>query len=275
MDFQNKLISCVGQNNSLLCVGLDPDQSKIPSHISGPDAVFEFIRAIVDSTADLVCAFKPNSAFYEADGASGIEQLKKICDYIISAYPHIPIILDAKRADIGNTNLGYATYAFEYLKVDAITLNPYLGSESLSSFLERADKGMIILCRTSNPGAGEFQDLALDGKKLYQIVAEKVKNEWNKNNNCLLVVGASYPEELAEIRRMMGDDITFLVPGLGAQGGEVEETIKAGVNKNGEGIIVNSSRNVLYASDGIDFANAAKKVATEFRDEMNKIRSQL
>ncbi|HUD05980.1 MAG TPA: orotidine-5'-phosphate decarboxylase [Candidatus Saccharimonadales bacterium] len=272
MDFLDKLTKCIRKNNSLLCVGLDPDKTNIPKHLKGVSSQYQFTKSIVDVTSDLVCAFKLNSAFYEAEGSNGILQLKKICDYLNSNYSHIPTILDAKRADIGNTNYGYAAYAFDYLNVGAVTVNPYLGGKTLSLFLDRKDRGVIILCRTSNPGAGEIQDLVSDDKKIYQIVAEKVKNDWNENANCLLVVGATYPEELAEIRKIVGDDMVLLIPGLGAQGGEVEATVKAGVNKHREGIIINSSRSVIFASTGTDFAEAARKAATEFRNEINKVR---
>lgn len=276
VSFKSKLVACVKKNNSLVCVGLDSDLAKLPLHLAnanGPQ--FEFNKAIVDATADLVCAYKPNSAFYEANGAIGIEQLKKTCDYIRSNYPNIPVILDAKRADIGNTNLGYAAFAFDYLAVDAITVHPYLGREAVEPFLKHADRGIIVLCRTSNPGAGEFQDLEVREKKLYQIVAEQVKDEWNKNNNCLLVVGATYPAELAEIRKLMGEDFIFLVPGIGSQGGDIEKTVTAGVNQNGEGIIVSSSREIIFASSNDDFSEVARKQTEKLRDIINKIRRKL
>lgn len=269
MDFKSKLESTRAKNNSLLCVGLDPDLPKIPKHIAElPYPYFEFCKAIVDATADLVCAFKPNSAFFEEAGAVGIEQLKQLCDYIKDTYPAIPIILDSKRADIGNTNNGYVKHSFEYLGVDAVTVHPYLGQEALEPFLSQKDKGIIVLCRTSNPGSGEFQDIVFDGKPLYLVVAQKVATEWNTNKNCLLVVGATYPEEIAEVRKTVGPEMVLLIPGVGAQGGDVEKTVKAG----GENIMINSSRAILYASDGKDFAQAARKVATQTNDEVNKYR---
>lgn len=266
MDFKSKLESSRVKNNSLLCVGLDPDLPKLPPHIAKlPHPYFEFCKAIVDATADLVCAFKPNSAFFEGAGAVGIEQLKQLCDYIKESYPAIPIILDSKRADIGNTNNGYVKHSFEYLGVDAVTVHPYLGQEALEPFLSQKDKGIIVLCRTSNPGSGEFQDIVFDGKPLYQVVAKKVATEWNTHKNCLLVVGATYPEEIAEVRKIVGSDITLLIPGVGAQGGDVEKTVKAG----GENIMINSSRAILYASSGEGFAEAARKVAQESKEEIN------
>lgn len=241
--FQQKLDALVAKNNSLLCVGLD---------------ACAFPKALIDATQDLVCAYKPNSAFYEAHGAEGIGILKKNCEYIKQTYPDIPIILDAKRGDIGSTNEAYAAYAFDFLGVDAITLHPYLGREALEPFLKRKDKGCIILCRTSNPGAGEFQDA------MYKIVAEHVVNEWNTNRNCMLVIGAPYPEELSIVRRIVGD-MTLLVPGIGAQGGEVEKIMEAGLNSKKTGMIINSSRAILSASD-------PRIEAKRIRDEINHYR---
>lgn len=251
LTFQKKLDQIVNKNNSLLCVGLDQSS-------------FDFNKKIIDQTHDLVCAYKPNSAFYEAEGAKGIEELKKTCDYLKKNYPEIVIILDAKRADIGSTNEGYVKYAFDYLGVDAITLHPYLGSEAIKPFLERADKGIIILVRTSNPGAGEFQDLIVGKKPLYQVVAEKVSKVWNKNGNCLMVCGATYPEELKKIRKI-APNVWFLVPGIGAQGGDIEKTVKAGLNKNKDGIIVNSSRGIIFAQNPREEALRLKNLINSFR----------
>lgn len=273
MNFQNMLETSVAQNNSLVCVGLDSEVTKLPAKFrKAKEPQFEFNKAIIDATADLVCAYKPNSAFYEAEGAVGIEQLRKTVEYIHDKYPNIPVILDAKRADIGNTNQGYTQFIFEYLGIDAVTVHPYLGQEAIQPFLDYKDKGIIVLCRTSNDGAGEFQDLESDGQKLYQKVAHAVRDRWNKNNNCLLVVGATYPEEMKEIRAMMGDNTTFLVPGVGAQGGDVEKMVRAGVNAYGDCIIVNSARGIIFASDGDDFANAARAETEKLRDEINKYR---
>lgn len=268
-----KLDAAVNSNNSLVCVGLDSDRKKLPKVIqSGTKPVLAFNKAIIDATADLVCAYKLNSAFYEAQGAEGIEQLKLTADYIRENYPHIPIILDAKRADIGNTNDGYAEFVFEYLGMDAVTLHPYLGGEALQPFLDFKDKGMIILCRTSNPGAGEFQDLSLSGQPLYQHVAKQVADEWNSNNNCLLVVGATYPEEMKIIRDIVGPDMVFLVPGIGAQGGDLAAVMKNGLGADNRRLIINSSRGIIFASDGDGFAQAARQAAIKLRDEINKYR---
>ena len=254
MNFSQKLYKAVRQNNSLLCVGLDPVRAPL----------FSFNKKIIDQTYDLVCAFKPNSAFYEAYGAAGINELKKLCAYIQKNHPQIPIILDAKRADIGNTNNGYVSYAFDYLKVDAITVHPYLGKEALKPFLARKDKGIIVLCRTSNEGAGEYQDLNIKGRRLYMHVAKEVSKSWNKNKNCLLVVGATYPKEMKQIREAVGD-MTLLVPGIGAQGGDLEKSVKAGKNSKGMGMIISASRSVLYAKN-------PRLEAMKLRDEINKYR---
>ena len=272
MTFAQKLDAIVEKNNSLLCPGLDTDINKIPQFLlSEKESLFFFNKRIIDATADLVCCYKANSAFYEAHGARGVEQLAKTCAYLKKFYPQIPIIIDAKRADIGNTNEGYVRYIFHYLKADAVTLHPYLGQEALAPFLNLKDKGLIILCRTSNPGAGEFQDFSVDGKKLYQYVAQKVVEQWNKNNNCLLVVGATYPQEMKEIRSI-AKDMTFLVPGIGAQGGDLENTLKNGLRKDKKGLLISSTRGILYASDGEDFAEKAREAARKLRDEINNYR---
>jgi orotidine-5'-phosphate decarboxylase len=272
MKFQQKLDRIINKNNSLVCIGLDSDLNKIPVHIkTKQNSIFKFNKAIIDATHDLVCAYKPNSAFYEAQGVDGIKQLKMICDYLQKKYPQIIIILDAKRADIGSTNEGYVKFVFDYLGVDAVTLHPYFGQEAIKPFLERVEKGCIILCRTSNPGAGEFQDLLVNKKPLYKIVAKKVVDNWNKNNNCLLVVGATYPKELKEVRKIAGE-MTFLVPGIGAQGGDVEKTVKAGLNKQKMGMIINSSRGIIFASSGKDFVDKAREETKKLRNQINSYR---
>src|SRR3989344_7192887 len=238
--------------NSLLCVGLDPVEP----------GQFEFNKRIIDQTAQFAAAFKPNIAFYEAYGEQGLKELKLTMEYLQKNYPDIFTICDAKRADIGSTNEGYVKAIFDYFGFDAMTLHPYLGAEALEPFLSRKDKASIILCRTSNPGAGELQDLQSDGKPLWQIVAEKISKEWNKNNNCMLVVGATYPVELKKIREIAGD-MTFLVPGVGAQGGSVKEAVQAGINSKGKGMIINSARGIIFAADP---AAEAKKL----RDEINQ-----
>lgn len=275
MDFINKLEAISDKNNSLVCIGLDPDVTKLPSHLRNNEApYFTFNRAIIDATAELVCAYKPNSAFYEARGSAGIQELQLTCAYIQENYPTIPIILDFKRGDIGNTNAQYAAFAFDYLGVDAVTIQPWQGGEAVQVFLDHKDKGIIVLDRTSNPGASEFQDLTVNDQKLYLKVAQNVKDSWNKNGNCLLVVGATYPQEMAEIRQLVGDDMVFLVPGLGAQGGDGEKVVKAGLNSKGSGLIINSSRSIIYASDGEDFAEAAGQKAMAFRAEINSYKGE-
>lgn len=273
MTFQQKLDAIIQKNNSLVCVGLDSNLDKIPQFLQQEQfPLFEFNKAIIDSTHDLVCTYKLNSAFYEAEGDRGVLQLKMTCDYLKEKYPEIPILLDAKRADIGNTNNGYVSFAFEYIGSDAITLNPFPGREGLKPFLDQKDKGCIIWCKSSNPGSEEFQNLLVDKEPLYKIIARKVAGEWNTFGNCLLVVGATYPEELAEIRKIVGD-MTLLVPGIGAQGGNVEKIIKAGLNSQKMGMIVNSSRGIIFAGSGEDFAQKAREEAIKLKDEINNFRS--
>ena len=272
MTFQQKLDAIIEKNNSLVCVGLDPVVEKLPKHLQEiENAFFTFNKSIIDLTHDFVCAFKPNSAFYEALGDKGVAQLKMTCDYIREQYPEMPIILDAKRADIGSTNEGYTKYIYDYLQVDAVTLQPYLGGEAIKPFLDKTDKGAIILCKTSNPGAGEFQDLPVNGEPLYKMVAKKIVQEWNTNNNCLLVVGATYPEELAEIRNIAGD-MNFLIPGIGAQGGDIEKTVKSGKNSQNAGMIISSSRAIIFASNGEDFAEKARAETEKLKNEINQYR---
>lgn len=255
-----------------MCVGLDSDWEKLPEIVKKEEyPQFAFNKAIIDATHDLVSAYKPNSAFYEYLGSEGVRQLKLTCDYVNETYPEIPIVLDAKRADIGSTNKGYVSYAFDYLRVDAITLHPYLGKEALQPFFDRKDKGLIILCRTSNPGAGEFQDLETVGEPLYIKVAKQVVTEWNTNRNCLMVIGATYPKELAVVRKIAGE-MTFLVPGIGAQGGDIEKTVKAGLNSKKAGMIINSSRGIIFASSGSDFAEKARKETEKLRKRINTYR---
>lgn len=270
MDFKTKLDGAVRKNNSLLCVGLDPDFPKLPASIKQKsNPLFEFNKSIIDATADLVCCFKPNSAFYESAGAEGIEQLKLTADYLRETYPHIPILLDYKRGDIGNTNEHYAKFAFEYLGVDAVTIQPYLGREANEPFLKYKDKGIFVLCRTSNPGAGDIQDIDVDGKKVYQLSAEKIAKDWNKNANCHLVIGAPYPEALAWARKTLGENMWFLAPGAGAQGGDIGRAVEAGLNPRGMGVVINSSRDVLYTSSDADFAEAARAKAEHIRLGIN------
>mgnify|MGYP000468465090 CR=1 FL=1 len=235
----------------------------MPAHLSNdPLGIQKFCIDIVDATADTVCAFKPQIAYFAAVGAE--VQLQAVCDHVRTQYPHIVLILDAKRGDIGSTAEKYAREAFERYGADAVTINPYLGRDSAEPFLQYADKGIVILCRTSNAGSGEFQNLQVGDRKLYQIVAERVAGEWNSRGNCLLVVGATYPGELADIRARTGE-MTFLVPGVGAQGGDVDEAVRNGRAKQGAGLVINSSRGILYAGSGEDFAAAARRATLDLR----------
>jgi orotidine-5'-phosphate decarboxylase len=270
LSFIQRLQRAWHAGQSLLCVGLDPDPAKLPRHLAGSEnPIFEFGRAIVDATADLVCAFKPQIAYYAAARAE--DQLEMTLEHIRRKYPAIPVILDAKRGDIGSTAEMYAKEAFERYRADALTVNPYLGFDSLAPYLKFADKGVIVLCRTSNPGARDVQDIVSGGRKLYQIIAEKAARDWNANGNVLLVVGATYPEELAEIRAIVGD-MPLLVPGVGAQGGDVAAVIANGATADGTGLIISTSRAVLYAGSGPDYADAARAAALRLRDEINLCR---
>jgi orotidine-5'-phosphate decarboxylase len=270
------LLQAKWDEGKFVCVGLDPDYSKIPDCVKAQvggehfddhkaEVLFLFCRAIVDATHDNVLAYKPNSAFFERYGWEGVKALEDVIAHIKQTYPDIPVILDAKRGDIGNTNDGYVEAAFDKMGADAITVHGYMGEESLRPFLDRTDKGIIVLCRTSNPGAGEFQDLQLDDKDVYEAVAMNVANIWNKHGNCAVVVGATAPEELGQIRRLIGD-MPILIPGVGAQGARVEDVVPQGVNSRGQGIIINLSRNVLYASGEDDFTIAARLVVEETND---------
>ena len=275
MDFLKALKNRWSESNSLVCVGLDPEPTKFPTHLrDDPDAVFTFCRAIVDATAEFVCCFKPQIAHFAALGAE--DALQRLIAHIHSAHPDVPVILDAKRGDIGSTAHHYATEAFDRYAADAVTVNPYLGHDSLQPFLDRADKGVVILCRTSNPGAGDLQDLIVaddDGndRPLYQHVAEKVARGWNANGNCMLVVGATWPEQLRDVRAVVGE-MPLLIPGIGAQGGEVEAVVRNATTADGTGVVISSSRAILYASNGVDFADAARNAAKSLRDEINRYR---
>ncbi|GAC1346354.1 MAG: orotidine-5'-phosphate decarboxylase [Ktedonobacteraceae bacterium] len=272
--FVSKLEQGWKQGN-FVCAGLDSDYERIPATLksrgSVEEALFIFNRDIIDATHDLVCAYKPNAAFYEAQGDQGLRALCRTVEYIRETYSHIPVILDAKRADIGSTNLGYVQAAFDIIGVDAITVHPYLGKEALAPFLARKEKGIIVLARTSNPGAGEFQDLLVGDAQepLYQVVARQVANAWNIHGNCALVVGATYPAELERVRAIVGN-MPILIPGIGAQGGEVEATVTAGKDSRGWGMIISASRSIIFASTNDDFAEAARKAAEELRGEINR-----
>lgn len=274
MTFLEQLEQTIQDHNSLLCIGLDTDVAKIPKHLQlEQDSVYLFNKAIVDATSELVCAYKINIAFYSAYGEYGLNSLLQTVSYIKDTYEHIPVILDAKRGDIGETSEKYANEAFDVIDADAVTVSPYMGFDSIAPFLKRKDKGVIVLARTSNPGAADFEDLLIDGKPLFSKVAEKVL-EWHKEyKNCLLVVGATAPKQLEEIRSI-APDMVFLVPGIGAQGGDIEATLKAGLRADKAGLIINSSRSIIYASTEADFAQVAQNKAKELKDQINTYRTQ-
>lgn len=291
MNFHEKLDTIITKNNSLVCAGLDSDIDRLPDGIRHhKDPQFTFNKAIIDATHDLVCCYKPNPAFYEARGDSGIKELKMTCDYIRGIYPEIPIIIDAKRGDIGDTNAGYAKYVFDYLNADAITVMPYMGIESLSCFFKREGKGIIVGCHSSNPGAKEFQEKLVipnsfrdlsnqmlkqvqhdKPKPLYELVAEELVKQYGDNPNTMMFMGATFPKQLTDIRKIVGD-MTFLVPGVGTQGGDVESFVKVGLNSQNAGLIINGSRAIIFASSQNDFAERAREETKKLRDEINKYR---
>ena len=265
--FQEKLTSASQKNDSLLCVGLDPDPALMPV-----EDVLEFNRAIIDATADLVCCYKPNLAFYEALGIPGLEALKRTLEHIPS---HIPVIGDAKRGDIGSTAQAYAKAMFQQWGFDATTANPYGGGDAVEPFLEYEDRGILIWCRSSNPDAADFQDLPVaegsEQRLFYEEVALKAR-EWNRRGNVGLVMGATYPEQLRRVRQICPDMI-ILAPGVGAQEGVLENTVKYGVNAKGEGLIINSSRGIIFASKNKDdYASEARRAAQELRQNINRAR---
>ncbi len=268
------------EQGKFLCVGLDSDFEKIPEAARGKgvrETIVGFNRAIIDATKDLVCAYKPNPAFYEAHGDEGWKALRETIQYINEQAPDVPVILDAKRGDIGNTNKGYAESAFDHLHADAITVHPYFGSDALSEFFARKEKGIIILCKSSNPSSSEIQNLMVTGpstthgtsESLYKLVARMTAGAWNSNGNACIMVGATYPEELAEVRGIVGD-MPILIPGVGAQNGDLEKTVQAGKDSRGRGMIISTSRAVIFASNGPDFAEAAREKATELDSVIRK-----
>ncbi|QQR79142.1 MAG: orotidine-5'-phosphate decarboxylase [Candidatus Moraniibacteriota bacterium] len=273
-----------------VCVGLDSELEKIPAMVYLPrgdgnvrdvaQTMTIFNQIIVEATKDLVLAYKPNLAFYIAHGDLGLWALRDTVLHIHTVAPDVPVILDAKDMDIGNTNAGYVQMAFEYCEADAITVNPYLGMEAAQPFLDQKDKGVIVLCRTSNKGSGEFQGLDVSGDSvpggymlLYQYVAHRVSRYWNTNGNCALVVGATYPGELAEVRQIVGDVMPILIPGIGAQGGDLEATVKAGRDSRGQGMIINASRSIIFASSGPEFAEAARRETQKLNGLINQYRN--
>jgi orotidine-5'-phosphate decarboxylase len=254
----------------MLCIGFDPDPKRLPASLQGKhDGIFEFCREIADATADLVCSFKPQFSYFASQRAEA--QLEKLIRHLKDQYPHIPVILDSKRGDIGSTADHYALEAFERYGADAITVNPYMGFDTIEPYLKHAGKGVIVLCRTSNPGGSDLQFLNVSpsGEPLYLHIAKLAATKWNSSGQIGLVVGATFPEEIAKVRAIVGD-MPLLIPGIGAQGGDIEATVKAGAveGKPGTGMIINSSRAILYASSGADFAQAARAVALNTRDAL-------
>ncbi|MBA2237166.1 MAG: orotidine-5'-phosphate decarboxylase [Lysobacter sp.] len=274
MTFMQKLRQRWTDANSLVCVGLDPEPAKFPAKFAGdPNAVFHFCRDIVDATAEFACSFKPQIAHFAALGVE--DALERLIAHIHARHPGIPVILDGKRGDIGSTAQHYAIEAFDRYGADAVTVNPYLGRDSVQPFLDRAERGVIVLCRTSNPGASDLQDLLVaspDGveRPLYQHVAATVARDWNGHGNCALVVGATWPEQLRAVRDIVGDDMPLLVPGVGAQGGDVAAVVGNARSGDGRGLIVSSSRAILYGFGSGDHARAAATAARLLRDEINR-----
>jgi orotidine-5'-phosphate decarboxylase len=267
MGFHSKLQTAWESSQSMLCVGLDPDPSRMPAAFRGDDAIFEFCKAIVDATADLVCAFKPQFAYFAAQRAE--PQLERLCRYILESYPDVLLILDAKRGDIGPTAEQYAHEAFDRYAADVVTVNPYLGTDSIEPYLRSPDHGILVICRTSNEGGADFQSLDVKGEPLYANVARRVALDWSEMGECGLVVGATFPDELATVRSIVGE-MPVLVPGIGAQGGDLEATVAAGARSDGFGMVISSSRAILYASDRPDFATAARHEALQTRDAIRR-----
>ena len=267
MSFLDKLLACSRSNQSLLCIGLDPDPEQMPAV-----GVFDFNREIIDATSDLICAYKPNLAFYEALGIEGLKALERTVAHIPDS---IPVIGDAKRNDIASSSRAYARALFDAFGFDAVTVNPYLGYDSIAPFLDVPGKGVFVLCKTSNPGASDFQDTrcipqgnGATAPPLFELVARKAA-EWNTSGNVGLVVGATYPDQLRRVRELC-PELPLLIPGVGAQGGDLARTVEYGVDGAGERAIINSSRQVLYASKGADFAEAARQQALDLRDRINR-----
>lgn len=270
MTFTEMLSARWKSANSLLCVGLDPNPARFPSPVKGkPGAIYDFCTGIVDATAHAVCAFKPQIAYFASCGAE--HELEDVIAYIHANYPGIPVILDAKRGDIGSTAEHYAREAFERYKADCVTLSPYMGFDTIEPYLAYKDKGAFILCRTSNKGGDDLQMLRIEGERLYEHVARLVSTDWNTTGQLGLVVGATYPLELASVRSI-APDVPLLVPGIGAQGGSISDCVKAGQTERGDGMVINSGRAIIYAGSGEDWQEKAKLAAEETRDAINRSR---
>jgi orotidine-5'-phosphate decarboxylase len=268
MTFAERLARAQQTSGSLVCVGLDPDPAKLPKDLDGDQPLYAFDRRIVDATADIAAAYKPQIAFYSALGAEA--ELVASIRYIRERAPAALVILDAKRGDIGNTAEAYAREAFDRYGADAVTVNPYMGEDSVRPFLARPDRGAILLCRTSNPGAEDFQDLLVDGLPLYRRVAQRAAAHWNTHGNLMLVVGATYPREMADLR-MAHPEVPFLVPGIGAQGGDLDAILAAGLDAHGAGLLISSSRNIIFAGGGA--AGAIREAAADLRTAINQRRT--
>jgi orotidine-5'-phosphate decarboxylase len=267
--FIDKLSQAWKQNDSLVCVGLDPEMSRLPLHLQQVDEpYFDFCRAIVDATADQVCAFKPQAAHFAAVGRES--ELARLCAYISQQHPSIVLILDAKRGDVGSTAAFYAQEAYVRFGADAVTVSPYLGEDSVTPYLDYADKGIVVLCRTSNPDSDWLQCAPEDAVPVYQRVARRVAS-WNSNGQFMLVTGATYPEELGEVRKLVGD-LPLLVPGVGAQGGDLARVLENGLTAAGAGLVISSSRGILYAQDGMEFADGARSAAQALKGSINEYR---
>ena len=268
--FLERLSARWSGHHTLLCVGLDPDPARMPRHLAGrPDAMFEFCRDIVDATGDLVCAFKPQAAYFAAHRAE--EQLEALMAHIREHHPEVPVILDAKVGDIGPTAEQYAREVFERYRADAVTLSPLMGLDSIEPFLQRREHGAFLLCRTSNPGGAQLQMLDVGGERLYERIAHLAATDWNVNGQLGLVVGATYPAELARVRAI-ATHLPLLVPGIGAQGGDIDAALRAGLDADGAGLVINSSRAILYAGSGESFAQQARQAAMETRERIEAVR---
>lgn len=274
ISFREKIIAASRDADSLLCVGLDPELSRLPQAIASREKPFyEFNREIIDATAPVACSFKFQIAHYAAEGRE--QELEQSIAYLRRMHPRIPVLLDAKRGDIGSTAERYAVECFDRYNADAVTVNPYLGADSVLPFAKRADRGVFVLCRTSNPSAREVQDLRVGDRAVFEVIADLATTTWNANQNISLVVGGTYPQDLLSLREKCGDGILFLVPGVGAQGASIHEVVTAGQTAAGSGLLINSSRAIIYASPGPDFAPAARVVAEATRLEINKARRRI
>jgi orotidine-5'-phosphate decarboxylase len=268
--FAERLKLALESSASLLCVGLDPDLNKLPADLASASLrLHQFDRRVIDATFDIAAAYKPQIAFYSALGAE--DQLALSIRYIRERAPSALVILDAKRGDIGNTAEAYAREAFDRYGADAVTVNPYMGEDSVRPFLARRDRGALILCRTSNSGAADFQNLMLEGLPLYRHVARRATGPWNQFGNCMLVVGATAPAEMAELRAAH-PDVTFLVPGIGAQSGDLQAVLAAGLDARGFGLLISASRSIIYAGGGS--AAAIRAAAAALNAEINLVRGQ-